>query len=767
MRFITSIWFILIILPLGICGIQNDSVCYSQELFSAEEDSTALKYAGSALWSNIRDMVTDDKYAYCAMSAGIQIFDVSSPNITSVAKLFLGSGAVSLAKKNNILYAALKSGGIQIVDISNPLRPKLMGSLSTSTGNYNGAIAVDEDYALLGYKNHLDIIDVADPYNPFIFNTYILDTAIWVTIHDIEIQDQKAYVAAYDLWILDISDLSNIHEMARRDFGGEVLAVDLVVKDTLLYATCMSNVQPPINSGFAVINIKNPDNPEPVSMYYFPGNADKLSIMGDTAYVSASLSGVLAVDIGDPEDPHPIACAHTPNYFTTCTALSGNRLIAGQRGYFPRFDEHGMDICNDGDYLEETDYKTADQLVMYDLGSADTLVAIGNYPDGGFSQQVVKSGDYAYVSDITGGISVVDVSNPHNMQRISYLDLPLGNLYSFHSQMSIYDNIIFLSLNDNDLALVEVSNPFSPRLLYIYDTHVFEPDAVLVGNYVLVAEGSWGLNLLELLPSNELAFVSNFQVAGSAIALEIKDNYAILGAGRGGLQILDISDVKNAFIVSSLQDDRLIANRIAVGSDYVAVTGKSKSFFIVDISNVYEPKLTAYLEVDDFIENMAAYGHALFIEDTKGIKLYDISDLETPVLVSSFSPPGWALGLEVSDSFVYVADYSSMFALRYKGENPDIPIPENYKLNQNYPNPFNSSTIISFEVPQYGHIEICIYNILGQKVKTLTNEYYPEGEYTISWDGTDSNGNRMATGIYFYQLKGTGIKSAKKMLLLK
>ncbi|RMI17014.1 MAG: T9SS C-terminal target domain-containing protein [Calditrichaeota bacterium] len=94
-------------------------------------------------------------------------------------------------------------------------------------------------------------------------------------------------------------------------------------------------------------------------------------------------------------------------------------------------------------------------------------------------------------------------------------------------------------------------------------------------------------------------------------------------------------------------------------------------------------------------------------------------------------------------------------------------LPTDFQLKQNYPNPFNPETIIEFQVPEHGHVELSIYNMLGQKVRTLVNDVRTPGTYRVLWDGTDDFGNRVATGVYLYQLRGKNALITKKMILVK
>ncbi len=94
--------------------------------------------------------------------------------------------------------------------------------------------------------------------------------------------------------------------------------------------------------------------------------------------------------------------------------------------------------------------------------------------------------------------------------------------------------------------------------------------------------------------------------------------------------------------------------------------------------------------------------------------------------------------------------------------------PTAYQLYQNYPNPFNPSTIISFEVPNDNSpVNLIIYNIQGQEVKTLINSIRNAGRYSIKWDGTDNHGEKVSSGIYFCRLLSNKFVGIKKMILLK
>lgn len=100
--------------------------------------------------------------------------------------------------------------------------------------------------------------------------------------------------------------------------------------------------------------------------------------------------------------------------------------------------------------------------------------------------------------------------------------------------------------------------------------------------------------------------------------------------------------------------------------------------------------------------------------------------------------------------------------------------PNNFALYQNYPNPFNPETKIKYSLPSVSLINIKIYNSLGKEIKQLLNETRNSGEYETSWDGTDNNGNKVSSGVYFITMEANpsfgwagGFRKTIKAVLLK
>jgi hypothetical protein len=121
-----------------------------------------------------------------------------------------------------------------------------------------------------------------------------------------------------------------------------------------------------------------------------------------------------------------------------------------------------------------------------------------------------------------------------------------------------------------------------------------------------------------------------------------------------------------------------------------------------------------------------------------------------------------------------VNDGTITTAVHERYENASLP--KDFALGQNFPNPFDRSaersrqspaTEISYELPKPSEVALTIFNLVGQKVKTLVNGKITAGRHTVSWDGTDEAGRSLASGVYIYRLEAGGSVHHRRMTLLQ
>jgi hypothetical protein len=100
-------------------------------------------------------------------------------------------------------------------------------------------------------------------------------------------------------------------------------------------------------------------------------------------------------------------------------------------------------------------------------------------------------------------------------------------------------------------------------------------------------------------------------------------------------------------------------------------------------------------------------------------------------------------------------------------EQTDAELPLEYSLSQNYPNPFNPVTRLTYTMPQAGPVRIEIFNVAGQKVRTLVDQIEEAGRHTLTWQGRNDDGLEVSSGIYFCRFQAGDLRAVRKMVLLK
>lgn len=120
------------------------------------------------------------------------------------------------------------------------------------------------------------------------------------------------------------------------------------------------------------------------------------------------------------------------------------------------------------------------------------------------------------------------------------------------------------------------------------------------------------------------------------------------------------------------------------------------------------------------------------------------------------------LKISSSDNLAISDISQSIFTIALGTGIEELNRPVNYAVKQNFPNPFNPVTTILYQIPVSGNVTIKVFNILGDEITTLVDEYQNPGSYQIKWNGTN-----YPSGVYFYDIRSGGFQAKKKMLLLK
>jgi hypothetical protein len=186
-----------------------------------------------------------------------------------------------------------------------------------------------------------------------------------------------------------------------------------------------------------------------------------------------------------------------------------------------------------------------------------------------------------------------------------------------------------------------------------------------------------------------------------------------------------------------------------------------------------EPSTLQYVPHTNNATIVASSGQGFAYSNDAGDS-WKIATSTQPTFSLSFASPsvGWATNFSLSGNLLkYIGDLSTAVV-----ERPTAP-PEGFLLAQNYPNPFwneatsrsagNPSTIIQYEIPQAAQVQLAIYNLLGEKIRTLVDAKESAGLKQVTWDGRDGLGQRVASGVYLYRLEAGEFTMTRRLVLMK
>lgn len=238
----------------------------------------------------VNGLSVSGNYAYMAVDYSVQIVDVlDAGNPVIISSMDMPDWTTSVAVSGNYAYA-VGFFGLQIIDIQDLSRPAIISSLNTAMANH---ITVLNNYAYIAVETGLLVVDVSNPSNPVIISR--IDTS-WV--NHITISNNYAYMAVnYGLDIVDIADPNNpvLIGFADADWANQV-----EVSDHYAYLAA--------DNGLQIIDISNLNNPVSVSSIDTQDFAYGVALSGKYAYVAGGYSGLLIVNISDPDNPVVNAC---------------------------------------------------------------------------------------------------------------------------------------------------------------------------------------------------------------------------------------------------------------------------------------------------------------------------------------------------------------------------------------------------------------------------------------------------------------------------
>jgi hypothetical protein len=520
-----------------------------------------------------------DGYAYVATySEGLQIIDLSDQlNPRIVATVATQDRATDVYVKDGIAYVTVATDGLQIVDVSSPANPKLISSIDTP-GCANSIIVRDGLAYIADHSNSgLQIINVSDPYNPFITGSFATpDQAFGVAV-----SGGYAYVTYF--------------------------------------------------TGMQVIDINNPSHPTLAASMNTPGDAQKIVIKGNIAYIAAYMFGLEIVDISDPL--HPVIISSTPDNSASNVAVDGERVYLSN-------ENAGVSVVDVSDPLHP---KAINKI--YSPYANDIMVSDG----------------IAYIADEVEGLVIVDIDHINPLSFTGTVSMS-----SLPSSIAVNDGLALITTLDYPclLEIVDVQNPTFPIILSSLDIPGTAAKVAYNNEVAYVAAFSEGLQIVDISDPVNPFIVGSVDTPGSAVDVDIDGEIAYVTDFKSGLQIMNVADTENPTIIANVEPEiecafnTTINNGLAYVSETTLEGLRYDSITVIDIDDPSNPVvLKGNGELNTNNSFTIAGNFAYAYDSQRQLKVIDLSDPVNPVVGSIIEKLGYSCAeLAVADGFLYVAD---------------------------------------------------------------------------------------------------------------
>jgi hypothetical protein len=330
--------------------------------------------------------------------------------------------------------------------------------------------------------------------------------------------------------------------------------------------------------------------------------------------------------------------------------------------------------------------------------------------------------------------------------------------------------------------VVDVSDPAAPRIESHYADSIHQSWGItLKDTLAFIADDYLGMKILDISDPHDIIFLGAFSDDIYYVDnIAVSERHAYL-ANWAGVIAVDITDPRNPIEVGRYDeyetrkmaveyyDGVIYYNDYHEGTFYIRDVAKPDSSFLYYSGSI----------VSDYVEDYYINFPVLFVPGYF-LKVVHVGDPVNPFIVEGFESSHYSTSVTGVDSILFSAgssfliasfDMSGLGISREPDGSPSGAVPRAAFLHQNYPNPFNPNTTITMDVPageaSVQKVKLAIYDIRGRFVKSLVDSGLAPGRHRVVWDGRNSRGERVSSGMYIYTMHAGNEICSRKMLILQ
>ncbi len=458
--------------------------------------------------------------------------------------------------------------------------------------------------------------------------------------------------------------------------------------------------------GVTIYDISNPVDPVRIAEVQLPAPAISVTVEGTVAWVADGDAGLMRIDISDPTNPHITNTVWSSSTLGTAmdVAVSGDWAFVADGGnglavvdvsaqnFWVRALEYtcgtALDVALAGNGIAVI-ANGGDGLAVYDVSDPTTPSWLASVPLAGTAVDVAVSGDFVWVALTTGGVQVVDLSDPASPVLrgavgtggpASRVILP-GGAFGYVADgdgglailavgdpdaptvmgsvatpggawgVAVSGGLGFVAGAEQGLRVVDVNDPRAPQEIGAYDMVAGQAFSVAVepGDFACVADGTLGFLTVDISDPANPSWVGYHDVPGVALDVALHGTTALVAAAEEGLQLLSVADPTNIGFFSEFTTEGP-AYAVALVGDLAVVAEGSSGIELVDVSDPAHPVRTGLLDTTGFALDIATLGGTLVaVADwNEGVQVVETSGTGAPYVVGHSATANPALGLAAS-----------------------------------------------------------------------------------------------------------------------
>ncbi len=572
----------------------------------------------------------------------------------------------------------------RILNISDPTDITLMSSRDSFTKFITGLVDGDIFYGGRNATSGIGAISFYNVSNPngygSVSGVYLGSVTVDGSVTDIDIQGHFLYATAYDssgsraFVVIDIQDPTSPVRIPNNWSSMTTLGVDVEGYYAFLAES---------HYGLWVCNVSNPYAVTQPSPGYIdtPGNATAVLVDGGIAYVADGPSGIQIVDISDPSAPVIIGSADTPGNAVKL-AMQGNTLfVADRTGGVQVFDvstptspvavaniaiSDAYEIDLMGGVLV---IGASDGVYTYSVGSLVTdFTLVGTY-NTYHANDVAIQGNIAYVAAGADGLVVLDVSDPTNPILLDRIWQGATIDYTTVDVQGQFAYVTNWGSSNKGLNCFDISDP-SNVVFRDYVGFTYPYDVTVAGDVAYVADGLWGLYLMNISNPYNLVYIDDIDMMENATALMVQGHFAyVVGggsiAGEFGQHNYNLNGFNLQFTDGLQWTD---AEDIAVSGDFAVIANGLSGLNFVNITDPWNIINADYdpLPGDTYCTAVTIFGTTVFSgERGFGLRCIDASNVNEIQLVSSYSTGNPDVrSLTIGGDYLYAACGNQLLIFR-------------------------------------------------------------------------------------------------------